>query len=180
MSQSLEELRLTDQFYDFIIKVKDREFPIHTAFLATRSPVLESMFLEAMKDKFTSMVNIPDCEPDIFEAFLFYLYSEKSDMISSSNVTSLYDVAEKYDVKCLKKDCIRFMKRNLTVDLIIDVLALAVKCEDEELLEYAKDFFVSNNQMIISTTKWQDFAVENPVLANELMEKTEIVPLMET
>lgn len=171
MSENLGELHRTGQFCDFIIKVKDREFPVHKAILAARSPVFQAMLVHDMKEKITGIVHITDCEPNIFEDFLCYLYSGKSEKISSSTVTSLYDIAEKYDVKCLKKDCVQFIKGSLTVDLIIDVLTLAVKYTDEELLENATEFFISNNQKIIFTTKWQDLVVENPVLANELMEK---------
>lgn len=166
--ESLEALYHSGQFCDFTVKVKDREFSVHKAILAARSPVFCSMFLHDMKEKITGMVDIPDCEPNIFEDFLFYLYSGKSEKISPSNVASLYDVAEKYDVQCLKKDCIRFIKANLTVDLIMDVITLAVKYTDEELLERATEFFILNAETILLTSKWQSFVIENPVPANEL------------
>lgn len=168
LSQNFENLYIDGQFSDFTIKVQNREFKIHKAILAARSPVFASMLRLDMEEKQTNMVDIPDSDPNVFEDFLYYLYSGNVDKISVENVTGLYSAAEKYDAPGLKGECIYFMKDNLTENVFCDVMTLALLHQDEELIECCIKYFTANTEKILTTVQWQSFVTENPVPANEL------------
>lgn len=125
-----------------------------------------------MREKNEGVINIPDCDPDIFRGFLFYIYTGKIDDISKENVFELHRISDKYDVKDLKTECVDFMLKNLSVDIICDVISLATRHCEQALLTHGIDFFADHAQDILPSVKWQNFVKEHPVEANELFLKT--------
>lgn len=69
-------------------------------------------------------------------------------------------------------DCIDYIFSNLSVDIICDVISLATKYCERDLLSHATKFFIENAKYILLTVNWQIFVKENPVEANELFIKT--------
>lgn len=137
-----------------------------------RSPVFRAMLKHDMKEKNQGAITIPDCDPYTFTDFLFFLYTGTSDNILKENVFELYQMSDKYDVKDLRKVCVDFMFQNLSVDIICDVITLATRHGERNLLARATQFFIDHAKDILTTIHWQKFVKEYPVEANELFLKT--------
>ena len=164
----MQDLYVGKKHTDVIIEVKERQFKVHKAILTARSSVFDAMFTHRLTESNTGLVPIEDCEPNIFEEFLFFLYTGKIQQLSIENVCELYYVADKYQVSELKEECVNFLKKSLTIESICDAICLSTKCNEKDLLDLAIDFFARNMEEILVTVKWQLFLKENPIEANEL------------
>lgn len=171
LSADLRELFISEEDSDVTIQVGDQKYPVHRIILRSRSPVFRAMLKHDMMEKMRGVVDIPDCDPQIFRDFLMYLYAGKLDNMSQDNVFELYRISDKYDVKELKTDCVDFMLGNLTVDGIGDVISLASNHCESQLLSRATEFFVANAKDILPTVNWQKYIQKNPIEANELFMK---------
>lgn len=164
----MKELFLGGKYSDVLIKVKDREFKVHKVILTARSTVFDRMFSHDLSETNSGIVPIEDCEPAAFEEFLFFVYTGKTQNLSSNNACELYYVADKYDLMEMKEECISFLKKSLSIETICDVICLSKKCNESELLDLAVTYFARNMEEIIATNNWLLFMKENPVEANEL------------
>lgn len=163
---------MSEEDSDVILRVGDQQYPAHKVIIRNRSSVFRAMLEHDMAEKKEGIVDIEDCDPYIFRDFLFYLYCGISDNISNENVLELYYVSDKYDVNQLKLDCIDYIVNNLNTDIICDVISLAIKHSEHDLLKHAIEFFAENAEDIFITVQWQKFLSENPVQANELIIKS--------
>ena len=171
LSESLKEAFLCKEDSDVTITVGDCKFPAHSFILRHRSPVMKSMLTHDVMRRNRGVVNITDCDSRIFHVFLFYMYTGKLCNISRKDVFQLYDMADKYNMEELKKDCVDFILENLNADIICEVMVLATRRSDRSMLAHATKFFVDNAKNIISTPNWQEFMIENPLVANKLIIK---------
>lgn len=105
MQSNYEDMLLSGQNSDVILQVKDKKFNCHRCILSARSPVFNAMFEHDMKEKISGVVIIEDAEPAVFQEFLLYLYTGSGKYLSSKNVTNLYDLGDKYNVKQLMDLC---------------------------------------------------------------------------
>lgn len=172
MVQDFKDLFLKREDCDVILKVQGQDFPAHRNILRARSPVFASTFRNDMRERATGIVDIEDCDPFSFSDFLCFLYCGNTENLTTDNVFSLFTVADKYDVKDLRSECLEFLKDNLSVDNFCEIVTLAFQHLERELIELTADFFAKNLQEIIVTVKWQSFVVENPIQGNEIMIKS--------
>lgn len=153
------------------LKVKDQEFKAHRLILISRSSVFYAMFNHDTKEKKTGIVSIIDCDPESFKDVLSFLYTGKLDMVSPSNAAELYKIADKYDLKCLKKECFRCLGEEMSVESFFDAILLAAMYQDCKLMDISTDFFIKNVKVILRSPRWQSLISENFKLANELLIK---------
>lgn len=125
-----------------------------------------------MTEKNEGVVNIEDCDPYIFREFLLYMYTGTLENMSNENVFELYHISDKYDIKELKSECVEFVLKNISVDVICDVILLATRYCERNLLVCATEFFSDNTKDILETVNWQYFVKDHPLVANELFLKT--------
>ena len=171
LSENLKQVFLDGLMSDAVLKVENREFNVHKVILVARSPVFASMFTHDLAEKNTNIVDIPDCAAESFEIFLHYLYSGNVETLSASNVYDVYYAADKYRVDDLKKMCVKFMTKNISVETFSDIIALSLRHGESKLQKLAGDFFSQNIKKIIKTVQWQKYLAENPTQANELLIK---------
>lgn len=153
------------------MKVEDREFNVHKMVLAARSPVFAPMFKHDLAEKKDNVVNIPDCTAEAFEVFLHYLYCGSNENMSTSNVYNVYYAADKYQVDDLKEVCVKFMKKNLSLETFCDIIGLSLHHGESKLQKAATRFFCENIKKILKTVQWQKYMAANPTHANELLIK---------
>ena len=153
---------------DATISVKGEEFQLHRNILCARNSFFNSMFKSNMKENITGVVSIEDCEPNIFRSFTYFMYTGKVDKLIPENVCDLYKVADKYQENQLKEECLQFMMKNFCLDTFCDFAVLALKHDEEKLLNRATEFFSEKPKEIIRCAKWQTFLREYPTQANEL------------
>lgn len=99
------------------------KFPAHKFVLSMASPVFDRMF----NGNFTCDMNpveLPDCEPCAFLAFLTFLYTDEVIVDANTVMSTLY-ISKKYGVFELEKQCVEFLRRNLTPNNSIVLLSQA-------------------------------------------------------
>lgn len=116
-------------------------------------------------------MEIDDIDPSSFSDFLCFLYCGDVGVISRENVCNLFTAADKYEVLDLRVKCVQFMKENISNDTFCDIVTLALRHSETELIKFATDYFTENALEIIVTDKWQSFLAENPTQCNELLVK---------
>jgi len=104
----------------FVVGEDPREFTAHKLILATASPVFASMFFSAMAS--LSVIEIPDCLPDAFQALLQYAYKSEVSGLRTEIAPEILYVARKYAVKGLEDACLIHMSSNITNENVFDIL----------------------------------------------------------
>ena len=104
----------------------------HKFVLAVRSPVFYAMFYGDLAESKNKIV-LPDCDSESFLEFLRFLYSDKV-TLSGGSVMQVSYLAKKYIVPELETKCTNFLKENLSPENVFDILPLAKKFDEEELV----------------------------------------------
>merc|ERR1719316_1089976 len=68
---------------DVTFKVQGEIIKAHSPILSAQSEVLQRQFSCGMQESISKEVTVEDCKPNIFRAFLRYLYSDSFDCIDS-------------------------------------------------------------------------------------------------
>ena len=87
------------RWHPFVVGKK--EFHAHEIILSARSPMFAATFQHDMKEAALNRVKIIDVAPDIFQAVLRLIYTDKVDLTSQNSVASL-SVANRFNLGLLK------------------------------------------------------------------------------
>lgn len=169
LSSDLKALYDCKRNTDINIIVGEQTYPAHKAILAARSDVFAAMFKHNMEEVNSGTIKIPDCDPSSFKDFLLFLYTGKIENFSSSNVHHIYKAADKYNVQELKIFCIKYIKRNLSVENVLDIIILANKLEETDLMSSAQNIFNQHAVEIIKRDEWEQFVKDYFPIANKLL-----------
>lgn len=170
LQQCIQRLYKDGGLCDVILQTKSQQFPCHKLVLCARSAVFKTMFENEMLEKETNVVNIEDIESEILGMFVSYLYSDKLDSKDFNAVVKLYEVADKYDVKLLLKDCSDVMTSRLSIENVSELLDVADKHNHEDLKEELVSYFCRNSVEIIKTRSWRNLFLNKPLLATETLQ----------
>ena len=158
-------------YHDLILKIDDREFRVQKDVLRVRSRVFKSMFCHDVVEKDSGVVDIPDCDTQVFEQCLFCVCCRNKESINQSNMSELYSISDKYEMNDLKKEC--FIKKSLYTTTVCDFIQLAKNHRDSfRSFRLATEYFTNNMPDILRTVEWQNFMKHNSTVANELIIKT--------
>ncbi|XP_035220456.1 speckle-type POZ protein B-like [Stegodyphus dumicola] len=156
LHRSLRNLYESGKFSDVTIVVDSRRFPVHKFILCSHSSVFCRMFETEMIESESNQVQISDVDPDIIHAMLLFIYSGGVEKLCVETAMQLYTAADKYDVLALKKMCASFLKSNISVKNVCNILQLAEMHSDDDLLWNAFEFFSDHLQEIFSTKEWKE------------------------
>ncbi|XP_055952816.1 TD and POZ domain-containing protein 1-like isoform X1 [Argiope bruennichi] len=155
--QDFEALYNSGLFSDVILCIGGREFNVHKAVLAARSPVFAAMFRNEMKENSENRIQIEDSNEIAVEELLRYLYAEKTIPLTPYLALDLFELADKYDIQNLKAETVDYLKCNFSVENILDIL-VAADLHDERALKAEAIEFISNNLWhLLKTAKWKIF-----------------------
>ncbi|XP_047978179.1 BTB/POZ domain-containing protein At1g55760-like [Salvia hispanica] len=90
---------------DVTINASDGSISAHRAILASRSPVIRSMFLHELKGKETAAIDISDMSIEACRALLNYMYGNVKKEEFLPHRLSLLHAADKYEISDLKDAC---------------------------------------------------------------------------
>lgn len=166
--RDLKRLMLSGDHSDTKLRVQMEEFRLHKSILSIRNPSFELMFKKELREKTAETVHITDCEPEQFRSLIHYIYTGTADKLSPENVFSLYEVAERYQEEQLKAECLQIMNNSISVDNFCDIIVLALKDNEQQLLKAAVEFFPCKAKEIIRSVKWKSFVKKYPEQACEL------------
>ncbi|GFT56576.1 TD and POZ domain-containing protein 3 [Trichonephila clavipes] len=153
---------------DTELKTKSGSFPAHKNILSARSPVFKAMFTNDMKEKHSKCVEIADLDDDAVQGMLLYMYTATLPDLQWDSACNLYFAADKYQILCLKSDCTFFLMKNLTQDKVYDLLILADRHQDKELMSAIQDY-IWIHKGIFNTIAWKRFMEMYTKLAAEVL-----------
>jgi len=155
LMKELMNLINDEETSDLKVLVGEKVFYCHKIIFMCRSPVFKTMFTTDMKEKSENSVTITDTDPDTFEKFNHFLYTDSVSFDSPSTATALLYLAEKYDVETLKKFCEFEMMHNITTANCLDYCISSFTSNSQELYENAVTFIRSKLTDIIKTEEWK-------------------------
>ena len=132
-----------DMFPDFALLVEKKELKCHKSFLARYSAVMDRMLNSAYIETQTGQMEIRNFDLETVTSFVHYIYAEDDDDIDDAQLTpQLLEMAHMYEVKDLEKECIDYLKDNMTEENAVDVWGAAEKCRSKILLDSVLAFII--------------------------------------
>jgi len=152
---------------------------VHRFILAARSVVFKGMMEVDMKEKTTGVVEIKDVVPEVVTEFINYLYSDKiSD--DFTNLTELLMIGHRYQVWSLVEKCSEKLSKEVSVDNVARLGALAENYNASELSVKCAEFMSDNYEKMKS--KEEDFvplSLLSKAVAARIKKSVEETPLAE-
>jgi len=155
LTKDLKTLLNDEETSDLKILVGEKVFYCHKNIYMCRSPVFKTMLTTDMKEKSENSVTITDTDPDTFEMFNQFLYTDTVSFDSPSTAPDLLYLAEKYDVESLKKVCEFEMIHNITTANCLDYCISAFTSDSQKLYEGALKFINRNLASLMKTEEWK-------------------------
>ena len=113
------------------------------------------MFQSDLNEKKTSPLIIEDIEPEAFNQFLRFIYTDQVENLNEF-APRLLPLADKYMLDLLKAQCESSLSRNISVETCGKLLFLAHLHSASGLKEKVLDFVRSRSVDVIETTGWQE------------------------
>lgn len=154
---------------DLTVKLKEKEYKLHKNILRIRSPTFATKVIKQIEGNMLDFVYIDDYEEVVFKMFLEYIYTGEVKELSQQNICQLYEMAKDYEVAELKADCLKFIKDTLSIDTFFDVIKVAEKYEEKELISLTSIFCSNNLKDLVQSSQWLSFMQENTKTAYELL-----------
>ncbi|ELU11118.1 hypothetical protein CAPTEDRAFT_161127 [Capitella teleta] len=163
LSDDLGNLFDSSGFSDVTLCVGGREFQVHKAILAARSPVFNAMFEHEMEEKKQNRVEINDVDHEVMKEMLRFFYTGRAPNLDKM-ADDLLAAADKYAVERLKVMCEEALCSNLTIENVSEVLVLADLHSAEQLKTHAIDFINSHATDVMETQGWTHMLQSQPHL----------------
>lgn len=126
----------------------DTIIPAHKYVLAISSSVFFSMFYSDETES-RNTIEITDCDAAFFLNFLRFIYTDEVYFEDVDCAMKVWNIAEKYDVPLLARECVMFIDGNMNPAQSIDVLRHAREV-NEKTLETACWEMIDHNAETIS------------------------------
>ncbi|KAG8183883.1 hypothetical protein JTE90_009939 [Oedothorax gibbosus] len=165
LSRDLLQLYRKKTFSDLTLNTdEDTSLSAHKNILAARSGVFEAMFeRDQTVEGRSGVVDIDDVDSETMDRLLVYLYSDSLEKeLRWEQASALYYAADKYAVLPLKQECAQVLMVAMTAANVCDVLVLADRHSDEQLMSCAVDF-LRYNQEVFSSPAWENLEKSNSI-----------------
>ncbi|GFV49876.1 speckle-type POZ protein [Trichonephila clavipes] len=166
VARNLKSVLREQLFCDTKLKTKTRCLPAHKCILGASSPVFKALFT---KEGVEECVNVEDLDDDAVERMLQYVYLGELGGLEWESACKLHDVAAKFEILCLKKECSSFLKANLTPRKACEALIHADKKKDDDLKKAVQNFIVEHSKDIINSDAWKQLMGTHLQLAADTM-----------
>ncbi|GJN36691.1 hypothetical protein PR202_gb25574 [Eleusine coracana subsp. coracana] len=155
---------------DVMFSVAGEIFTAHKVVLAMRSPVFKAELCGPMSQTGKQPIVIEDMQPDVFKAFLYFIYTDSmkgSDDLEadyqSENCEMIHHLlvaADRYDIARLKLICQSILCKNIDVRNVATTLALADQHHCDRLKDACIEFMscLSTMNDVVATQGYQDLA----------------------
>ncbi|WCJ41554.1 BTB-POZ and MATH domain 4 [Euphorbia peplus] len=166
---------------DVTFNVAGEKICAHKLVLAARSPSLRSQFFDD-KEEDKQEIHITDVEPKVFKAMLHFMYwdvltedvdKEKSSLscvsVSETLTAKLLAAADRYGLDRLRLMCESHLCKDISVDSVASILALADSHHATELKAVCLRFAARNLAAVIRSDGFEYLKENCPSLQSELL-----------
>lgn len=154
-SKNFAELFETKKYSDVTFDVAGKEFYAHKSILASRCHVLDTMFTHQMKESISNKVVIEDIEPEVFNEFLRFIYTDNVQNLKQ-NAVKLLAASDKYDQPRLRSICERELASTIRIDTAAEILITADLHNSNALKVIAQDYINRNKEGVSKTNGWKE------------------------
>ena len=109
----------------FRIKPMGTLFYGHKAILSAMSPWFKALFTSGMRESFESIIDIDCVDPVIFSRLLHYCYTFSLDIQSVQDARAILEAADRFQLRRLRDEALRYMRQEMTEANIWDIWAWA-------------------------------------------------------
>ncbi|KAF8771099.1 Speckle-type POZ protein-like B like protein [Argiope bruennichi] len=120
-------------FSDIILRTGLQLFPAHKNILIARCPIFKAMLSCDIADGDSSVIDLQNLNGNTLHHLLLYIYTDNLDNLRREYALDLLCVADEYGLTDLKKRCSSYLKADLCMPNISNVL------QDETLILSTKD-----------------------------------------
>ncbi|KAJ5080088.1 pep-cterm sorting domain-containing protein [Anaeramoeba ignava] len=141
-----------ESYFDFEIICEQNQisFKTHKSILSSRSQYFKSLFKSKMKEYQENKLILKDVSSSILSSILNYFYSGKIE-INSENAVEILIFSSKYLIDELIEICSKFIKKNLQIETIVDILKLSESMNINQLIDSSYQFIFENFEKFIKT-----------------------------
>ncbi|TVU42678.1 hypothetical protein EJB05_09098, partial [Eragrostis curvula] len=185
IKQQLANLLEQKEGADVVFSVAGETIMAHKIVLAMRSPVFKAELCGPMShDRGKHPIVIEDMQPDVFRAFLYFIYTDSMkggvdgdgdcNRQSCEMIRHLLVAADRYDVKRLKLICQSILCKNLHVRNVATTLALADQHHCGRLKDACIKFMscLSTMDDLVATKGYKDLERTAPSILADAMART--------
>uniref|UniRef100_A0A3Q3KA25 BTB domain-containing protein n=1 Tax=Monopterus albus TaxID=43700 RepID=A0A3Q3KA25_MONAL len=153
----MNTLRKQGTLCDVTLVVQGKHFPAHRVVLAAASHFFSLMFTTRMMESMSHEVELRSAEPEIIELLIEFIYTARIS-VNSSNVQSLLDAANQYQIEPVKKMCVEFLKGQIDATNCLGISALAdcMDCPELKALTY----LLHQDKLTVRNKAEQQYMVE--------------------
>ncbi|KAJ5070069.1 btb/poz domain-containing protein [Anaeramoeba ignava] len=151
-NQNQNQNEKEESYFDFeiICEQNKTSFKTHKSILSSRSQYFKSLFKSKMKEYQENKLILKDVSSSILSSILNYFYSGKIE-INSENAIEILIFSSKYLIDELINVSSKFIKNNLQIETIVDILKLSDSRNLTQLIDYSYRFIFDNFNEFIKT-----------------------------
>ncbi|XP_065334621.1 RCC1 and BTB domain-containing protein 1-like [Cloeon dipterum] len=135
---------------DVVFVVEGKKIHAHKTILILRCAVFRTMFLGNWKESNEREQIIDYHSYDAFFAFLKYFYTNEVDL-QPDLALELFALANFYQMTDLQKECLKIIKRGVTVENAASIYDKAVLLAAEELKEFVLKFCMGHMNAVLNS-----------------------------
>ncbi|CAB3389018.1 Hypothetical predicted protein [Cloeon dipterum] len=135
---------------DVVFVVEGKKIHAHKAILIMQCAVFETMFLGDWKESREREQIIEHHSYDVFYAFLRYLYTNEVDP-QPDFALELFALAHFYCMTDLQKECLKIIKRGVSVENAASIYDRAIQLAAEELQEFIFKFCMEHMDAVVNS-----------------------------
>ncbi|XP_014235421.2 uncharacterized protein LOC106658114 [Trichogramma pretiosum] len=159
---------LCEKLSDVKLIVEEQEIPAHKIVLSAASPVFKAMFTHDMLENQSNTVEIADIPHTNLTEMLRYIYTGEIEIKEAGSIIELLEVADKYQVDCLKTKCAKILGTDLSTENAIDILVAAHKYKVKNLEDEAIKFITTHIESLSNSEDIKE--IDDPDLWANLMQ----------
>lgn len=155
---------------DITFNVSGEKFHAHKLVMAARSPIFRSEFFDGQESDDLD-ITLSNIDPKVFKAMLHFVYTDAllADDLEASLAAKLLEAADRYDLERLKRMCEAYLCKDITVDSVAKMLALAESHHAMELKAVSLRYAAENLAAVMQTDGFQYLKENCPSLQSELL-----------
>lgn len=158
---------------DFEIKINNEILKVHKTTLEGKNEAFKVMLNNRPVESKDNPLEITDCDPTAFKAFLAYLYTSK---VRPEHISlDLLMIAEKFVDLPLKKLCLEKLCGEISVETIVEAAKVATQCNVEELKTACQKYFIQNYKQLIGTPQLEAILEDKALLVGIVKDYDAIV-----
>ncbi len=154
---------------DILFTIGRRKFKAHKTIMSARSPVFAGKFEVNGKLSPIESLKIEDCEPEVFQAMLRFIYTDEMEE-TEEMAKKLLTFAKNYQIELLKFKCEEILMKHISTANCAEMLLLADMNETSALKKDTLDFIRHRSGEVIKTAGWQTLRQTRPQLVVEIFE----------